>query len=54
MLGTSDLTNIHHLTSLRRSVAMLPAHSKVLSREETLELFDNLMAWVGGSPPPID
>lgn len=51
MLGNSDLTNIHHLNSLRRSVAMLPAHSKVLSREETLELLDNLMTWVEGGVP---
>ena len=50
MLGSSDLTNIHHVNGLRRSVAMMPAHSKVLSREETLQLLDSLVELLKEQP----
>jgi hypothetical protein len=44
MLGTTDLTNVNDVESLRRSVAMLPAsaNNRVFSREEALQILDML------------
>jgi hypothetical protein len=38
MLGTTDLTNVHDIERLRRSVAMLRPGAPVFDREESLRL----------------
>lgn len=52
MLGPIDLTDLHEVERLRRSVAMLPAssHNRIFSREESLKLIGALAAALKAVP----
>lgn len=52
MLGNTDLTDVHQVEGLRRSVAMLPAGSdgRIFSREESLQLIEALVAALRAMP----
>lgn len=42
MLGHTDLTDIHHVESARRSIAMLRRGAPALDREEALRVLEAL------------
>ena len=52
MLGTTDLTNIHDVERLRRSVAMLRPGAQVFDREESLRLLAQVTELLRRPPEP--
>lgn len=53
MLGDTDLTDIHAVERIRRSIAMLPAHRQgVLDREEALTVLDAIADLLRARPAP--